>query len=419
MIEHNKLPNGVRVIVEQVPHVHSVAIGIWVKAGSRFETEQTNGMSHFIEHMVFKGTENRSARDIAEAFDEIGGHVNAFTSKEYTCFYAKVMDEHAPVALDVLHDMFFNSTFDPGEVEKEKQVVIEEIRMVEDTPDDWVHDLASLASMPGHPLGYPILGSIANIGHFKSEDLQQFVKNEYTPENTVITVVGNVPKGFLEQLTTLFGQFRRPKKTKQGNRAIPQFKAGIEQRVKPTEQAHICLSLPGLPVNDESIYSMTLLNSILGGSMSSRLFQEIREENGLAYSVYSYHTTYRDCGSFVIYAGTGISQTDRVCELILDILRDVRDHGVTEQELQKAKEQLKGSFTLSLESTTNRMSRLGKNELMLGKHPSPDEVIAHINKIRLHDIASLAHRLFTNELGLAIISPNDDLPKTFRRDALV
>lgn len=419
MIEHITLPNGVRTVVEQVPHVHSVAIGIWVKAGSRFENEQTNGMSHFIEHMVFKGTHNRTAKDIAEAFDEIGGHVNAFTSKEYTCFYAKVLDEHTPIALDVLQDMFFNSTFDPVEVDKEKQVVIEEIKMVEDTPDDWIHDLLSQVCMPYDPLGYPILGTTRNVSHFNSEDLKQFIQNEYTPEHTVITVVGHAPPDLRDQLTQLFGQFQRPVSKTRKHREKPQFHAGIEQRVKPTEQAHICLSVPGLAVTDEQIYSMSLLNSIVGGSMSSRLFQEIREKHGLAYSVYSYHTTYRDCGAFVTYAGTGVDQVDRVFHLILDILQDVRDHGMSRQELQKAKEQLKGSFTLSLESTTNRMSRLGKNELMLGKHPTHHEVMAQINKVSLDDIASLAGRLFANEMSLAIISPNDHLPESFRRDALV
>lgn len=419
LIEKYKLPNGVRVVVEHIPHVRSVAIGIWVKTGSRFETAQMNGMSHFIEHMVFKGTEKRSARHIAEAFDEIGGHVNAFTSKEYTCFYAKVLDEHTPVALDVLEDMFFNSTFDDGEMRKEKQVVIEEIRMVEDTPDDWVHDLSAQASIPDHPLGYPILGSIENVGRFKSDDLKEFVKTKYIPEHTVITVVGNVPKDLHDRLTRLFGQFQRSSIDTEDPQAPPRFRAGIEQRVKPTEQAHFCLSFPGLPINDKRVYALTLLNSIVGGSMSSRLFQEIREEHGLAYAVYSYHTAYEDCGSFVIYAGTSFHQTERVCELILNILRDVRDHGISKEELQKTKEQLKGNFTLGMESTTNRMSRLGKNELMLGRHPTLDEVVGKIEQIRLEDVAQLAQHLFSNPFSLAIISPNDVVPETFRRDALV
>lgn len=410
------LPNGVRVIEEKIPYVRSVAIGIWVKTGSRFESPDTNGMAHFIEHMAFKGTKNRSARDIAETFDAIGGHVNAFTSKEYTCFYARVLDEHVDVALDVLHDMFFHSTFDEGEMEKEKQVVIEEIRMVEDTPDDWIHDLASKASIPRHPLGYPILGPIENVSQFKSEDLKEYVKTHYTPDRTVITVAGNIPDTWRDEVTRWFGQFQRERGGGQSVPSSPQFYPGIEQRVKPTEQAHFCLSLPGLAIHDPHIYDLTLLNSIVGGSMSSRLFQDIREEHGLAYSVYSYHLAYEDFGTFGIYAGTGLNQTNRVYELILNILRDVRENGVTKKELNKAKEQLKGSFTLSMESTTNRMSRLGKNELMLGKHPSLDEVVEKIDSIQLDDVVQLAERLFSGPLSFALISPHDDVPEAFRSD---
>lgn len=419
MIERSKLPNGVRVITEHIPYVRSVAIGIWIKMGSRFETLDTNGMSHFIEHMVFKGTTARSARDIAEAFDEIGGQVNAFTSKEYTCFYAKVLDEHVPIALEVLHDMFFHSTFDPVEVEKEKQVVIEEIRMVEDTPDDWVHDLASQALLPDHPLGYPILGTEDNVRTFQSEDLKQFVINCYTPERTVITAVGNIPRGFKEKVMRLFGQFSRPAQLEQDKRSPVQFKPGIEQRVKPTEQAHLCLSFPALSIRDPRIYDLTLLNGIVGGNMSSRLFQEIREEHGLAYSVFSYQTAYEDCGSFTIYAGTGSDQVEHVCALILNILRDLCDCGVTSQEMRKAKEQIKGGFTLGMENTTNRMSRLGKNELMLEKHPSVDEVNAEIDRVRLEDVNELARRLFSTQFSVSIISSQDQLPVAIRRDALV
>lgn len=419
MIERNQLSNGVRVITEHIPHVRSVAIGIWVKMGSRFETLYTNGMSHFIEHMVFKGTATRSARDIAEAFDEIGGQVNAFTSKEYTCFYAKVLDEHASIALEVLHDMFFHSTFDPVEVEKEKQVIIEEIRMVEDTPDDWVHDLASQALLPDHPLGYSILGSEDNVRSFKSEDLQQFVNNRYTPERTVITAVGNIPHDLHEHLAQLFGQFQRLDNRGQDSRIPVQFKSGIEQRIKPTEQAHLCLSFPALSIRDPRIYALILLNGIVGGNMSSRLFQEIREERGLAYSVFSYQTAFEDCGSFTIYAGTGSDQVEHVCELILNILRDLCDHGVSPQEVRKAKEQTKGGFTLGMELTTNRMSRLGKNELMLGKHPSVDEVIGNIDHVRIQDVNELAQQLFAAEFSVSIISPHDQLPAAIRRDALV
>nr|WP_082415845.1 pitrilysin family protein [Numidum massiliense] len=459
LIERNQLANGVRILTEKNPHVRSVSIGIWVAVGSRFESLATNGMSHFIEHMVFKGTKTRSARAIAEAFDGIGGHVNAFTAKEYTCFYAKVLDEHTYVALDILYDMFFHSTFAAEEIEKEKQVVIEEIRMVEDTPDDLVHELLSQAALGNHPLGLPILGSVANVSSFTAERLRQFMDAEYTPARTVITVVGNVPEGLDDYLAQKFGAFTAPEPESVGARRTvhgetddgaaraqvyghdlsydgtshaplngrtndypgerPPFRTGVEQRVKATEQAHLCLSVPGLAVNDPYIYHLTLLSNIVGGSMSSRLFQEIREERGLAYSVFSYHTTYKDCGFFAIYAGTGAEQSERVLALLFDILRNVRTNGITREELQKAKEQLKGSFVLGMESTANRMSRLGKNELMLQEHPSPDDVLAKIDAIRWEDVIALAERLFAQEVSFAIVSPNDKLPNTFRRDALV
>lgn len=418
MIKQITLENGVRVVTEHIPHVHSVSIGIWVAVGSRYEPREVNGISHFVEHMVFKGTKTRTARAIAEAFDRVGGHVNAFTSKEYTCFYAKVLDEHTPLALEILHDMFFNSVFAVEELEKEKQVIIEEIRMVEDTPDDFVHDLAVEASLAPHALGRPILGSVENIQQFTSKKLKSFVNRYYTPERTVITVAGRYPPSLMSDISRLFGTFTQNESTV-FPRETPKFQPRIKHRVKQTEQAHLCLALPGMAINDRNIYSMALFNNIIGGSMSSRLFQEIREERGLAYSVYSYHTAFRDCGLFIIYVGTSADQTEQVVSLLLNILRQVRTHGIKKEELNRAKEQLKGSFILSLESTANRMTRLGKNELLIGKHFSQDEVLDKINRIEWEDVHAVSEQLLSNELSLAIISPYDKLPTTFRRDALV
>ncbi|QRG65444.1 M16 family metallopeptidase [Brevibacillus choshinensis] len=417
MIQRHTCENGLRIVTEKIPSVRSVALGIWVGTGSKYENEANNGISHFLEHMFFKGTATRSAKEIAETFDEIGGNVNAFTSKEYTCYYARVLDQHAPIALDVLSDMYFHSIFDADELEKEKNVVIEEISMYEDTPDDLVHDLIARASYEKHPLGYTILGTEDVLRSLKRDDLQAYVDQRYLPTNTVITVAGNFDDSLIEDIKRRFSAFHRsatlPVLT------TPDFAANVISQEKKTEQAHLCISLPGFQVGHDEVYSLILLNNVLGGSMSSRLFQEIREERGLAYSVYSYHSSYKEAGTFTVYTGTAVEHVGQVFDIVSHVLRDVADHGITEKELNKGKEQLKGSLMLSLESTNSRMSRLGKNELLLERHLTLDEILAKIDRVSHESVLSVAQQLFRSKLALAMVSPLDGFPANVKNDILL
>ncbi len=417
MIQRHICENGLRIVTEKISSVRSVALGIWVGTGSKFESEQNNGISHFLEHMFFKGTATRSAKEIAESFDEIGGNVNAFTSKEYTCYYARVLDQHAVIALDVLSDMFFHSVFDAEELEKEKNVVIEEIGMYEDTPDDLVHDLIARACYADHPLGYSILGTEDVLRSLRRDDLLAYIDDRYTPANTVITVAGNFDDSLIEAIKQRFSGFARPGVPV--SVAAPAFVGKAIAQHKATEQAHLCIALPGYPVGHEKIYSLILLNNILGGSMSSRLFQEIREERGLAYSVYSYHSAYKESGTFTIYTGTAPEHVGQVFDIVTQVLDDICEKGITEKELNKGKEQLKGSLMLSLESTNSRMNRLGKNELLLGRHLTLDEITALIDKVTNESIVAVARELFRSKLALAMVSPLDGFPANVDRNALV
>jgi predicted Zn-dependent peptidase len=408
MINKYTCQNGVRIVLEQIPTVRSVAIGIWIGTGSRNENPQTNGISHFLEHMFFKGTKTRSAKEIAESFDSIGGQVNAFTSKEYTCYYAKVLDNHSKFALDVLADMFFNSTFVEEELKKEKNVVLEEIKMYEDTPDDIVHDLLSRAVYEDHPLGYPILGTEETLNTFSGQSLKDYIHERYTPENVVVSIAGNVPETFIKEVETYFGSYSGGSNEEFEN--IPGFHSNRISRKKETEQAHLCIGFEGLKVGHEDIYSLITLNNILGGSMSSRLFQEVREQRGLAYSVFSYHSAYQDSGIVTIYGGTGAKQLDVLFETIQETLDKLKQTGITDKELTNSKEQLKGSLMLSLESTNSRMSRNGKNELLLKRHRSLDEIIEQIDQVTKAGVDEMARSIFTDKFSVSLISPNGEFP---------
>jgi predicted Zn-dependent peptidase len=409
LIKKYTCQNGVRIVLEQIPTVRSVAIGVWIGTGSRNENPENNGISHFLEHMFFKGTKTRSAREIAESFDSIGGQVNAFTSKEYTCYYAKVLDNHAQFALEVLADMFFNSTFVAEELNKEKNVVNEEIKMYEDTPDDIVHDLLSKAIYNEHPLGYPILGTEETLQTFTGEKLEQYMHETYTPENVVISIAGNVPEAFIKNAEEYFGSYEASKEKIEHVR--PEFHANKISRKKETEQAHLCLGFEGLQIGHKDVYSLIVLNNVLGGSMSSRLFQDVREQRGLAYSVFSYHSAYLDSGIVTIYGGTGAKQLDVLYETIQETLSKLTADGITEKELNNSKEQLKGSLMLSLESTNSRMSRNGKNELLLGRHRSLDEIVEQIDQVTKNSVDSMANSIFTDNYSVALISPDGELPK--------
>lgn len=410
LIKKYTCQNGVRVILENIPTVRSVAIGIWIGTGSRNETLSNNGISHFLEHMFFKGTKTRSALDIAEAFDSIGGQVNAFTSKEYTCYYAKVLDNHASFALDVLADMFFNSTFVEEELVKEKNVVYEEIKMYEDTPDDIVHDLLSKAIYENHSLGYPILGTEKTLETFTGTMLKEYVHNMYTPDRVVISIAGNIDESFIKEVEKIFGSYEGGQRKTEEEK--PTFHVNQIARKKDTEQAHLCIGYEGLQVGHDDIYDLIILNNILGGSMSSRLFQEVREKKGLSYSVFSYHSAFEDTGIVTLYGGTGAKQLDVLFETIQETLSTLKRDGITDKELANSKEQLKGSLMLSLESTNSRMSRNGKNELVLGRHRSLDDMVAQIDSVTKDRVNEMATRIFTDDFSVSLISPEGELPKS-------
>jgi predicted Zn-dependent peptidase len=411
-----QLKNGLRVVLEKIPTCRSVSFGIWVKTGSRFENEHNNGISHLIEHMLFKGTKKYSARDIAEQFDGIGGNVNAFTSQEYTCYYAKVLDQHLPLAMDILSDMYFNSLMKQEDLIKEKNVILEEIAMYEDTPDDLVHDLIAKAAYGDHSLGYAILGTETNLSQIQTSDLNAYMDDHYHVNNTVISLAGNIDDSMIQLIEQYFGNFTNVKS--EPSLIEPEFQGEQIFRSKKTEQNHICLSLPGCSLKDERLYAMVLLNNAIGGGMSSRLFQEIREDRGLAYSIYSYHSAHADSGLFTIYAGTAPKQTEEVLKVTMDVLEGIIDKQLSESELSKGKEQLKGSLILSLESTSSRMNRLGKNELMLGKHYSLDEIIERIEAVQMKDIRSLTSSLFSQSFALSMVGQSDQVLSKFRRDQL-
>lgn len=404
-----ELPNGIRVVGEEIPSMRSVSIGIWIGTGSRYESQKDNGISHFIEHMLFKGTDKYSARELAGLFDGIGGQVNAFTSKEYTCYYAKVLDEHFSTALDALADMLFHSKLDADEMEKEKKVVIEEIRMYEDTPDELVMDILAEGVYQGHPLGYTILGTEANLKSLTRHDLLSYMDRRYGPKDIVVSLAGNVTEErAIDEIRRLFSH-SFGSAGEEARLASPEFHKGAQFRRKDIEQVHICLAAPGLQAGDPRLYSLILLNNALGNSSSSRLFQAIREERGMAYSVFSFHSAYRDSGMFGIYAGTSMEHADEVLKLTREICQEVAVHGITADELCKGKEQVKGSMMLSLESTSSRMSRLGKNELLLGREVTLDETLRSINAVSLEDVRSVAKSLLDQPFAMAAVGPLDSL----------
>lgn len=394
MYRKSILPNGIRVVSESIPYVKSVTLGIWIGTGSRSEQEHNHGISHFIEHMVFKGTYNRSAKDIAETIDEVGGQLNAFTAKEHTCYYIKVLDNYLELALDVLSDMLLSSKFDREDIKREREVVLEEVHMYEDTPDELVHDLHLNNIWQGHALGRNILGTISSIEKLDNSLITEYYQDFYTPDNIVIAAAGNLTHEKLKELTErYFGKMNGKKK--QGNSIEPSLIPARTIQSKEIEQVHLCLGTHSVAQSSPDIYSFHILNNILGGGISSRLFQSIREEKGLAYSIYSYQTNYSDAGLFTIYAGTRPSNTIQVIELIRQNISQIKNKGISSSELSKTKEQLKGSLLLGLESSSSRMSRVGKMEITLGKYITLDEVVAKIDKVSLEDLRDITQELFS------------------------
>ncbi|HYE83906.1 MAG TPA: pitrilysin family protein [Clostridia bacterium] len=417
MFQKELLINGIRVVTEEIPYVNSVSIGIWVKVGSRYENIENNGISHFIEHMLFKGTKNRSAKEIANSIDKIGGQLNAFTSKECTCFYAKVLDTHFDIALDVLADMFFNSNFSGEEIDKERGVVIEEINMYEDSPEDLVHDLFSQAVWSGNPLGMSILGTEKSLENLNRSKIIDYFNENYIPQNVVISVVGNCKHNdTVEKIRKYFE--KAPNRTNNNSHLLmPSFDPEYTLKNKVTEQVHLCMGFNGVDIKSEAFYPMLVLNNVFGGAMSSRLFQKIREDRGLAYSVFSYPSAFEDCGLFSIYAGAKPDNLKSVAELIMEEIHEMKKAGITEEELYDSKEQLKGSYILGLESTSGRMISIGKSELLLERIYSPAEILERIDKVDMGSINNIIKHIFNTEsMGAAVIGSMEngtDLRKMF------
>jgi predicted Zn-dependent peptidase len=401
------LENGIKVITEQIPYLKSVSIGVWVNAGSRDELPNENGISHFIEHVLFKGTERRTAFDIAKEIDSVGGTLNAFTGREYTCFYGKVIDKNLPLAMDLLSDIFLHPLMDPKDVEKERMVILQEIKMVEDTPDDYVHDLFNRVCWGNHPLGFPILGTSNTVQSFKRDEVYHFFKENYQPERMIICAAGNLQhQEVVDLIGATFGQIPKAKKNRERVRPHPISTTNFWKR--DLEQVHFCLGTKGLQHNHSLRFACYVLNTVLGGGMSSRLFQEIRENRGLAYSVYSYLPTYIDAGLVVVYAGTSEESLEEVIGLVLKQFERLKTDPLKGEELKNAKEQLKGNLLLSLESSDNLMTRLAKNEIYFDSYLSVDEVIKGIDEVNEESIRSLAADLFDERyFCLAILGPTD------------
>lgn len=397
------LKNGLTVLVETMPYLRSVSIGVWVKAGSMLEKPEENGLSHFMEHMAFKGTEKRSARQIAEEMDAIGGHLNASTSKLVTNYYAKVIDEDLPLAADILADLVCNPILDPDETEKERGVIMEEISMVDDTPEDVVYDVLAEAVFGEQALGQTILGPAERILAYTPADLHAFRRRHYGPQNAVIAIAGNVDtKRVQDLLEEKFGAWTgAPKQVYPQNIAIPAARKCF--RDKDTEQVHLCISYRGLEMGNQDIYPLAVLNTILGGGMSSRLFQRIREDLGMAYSVYSSPSNYPHCGEFTLYAATSPKYAKTVLEQIDVEIAKLLKEGITDKEFTQAKAQLKGSFILGLESAYNRMSALGHNQILLERMVSPEDTIALIEKAGMEDVNRLAAQILNGERAFAVV----------------
>ncbi len=399
------LPNGVRVISEEISHVRSISVGIWVDVGSRDEVESNNGIAHFIEHMVFKGTKKRSVRDIARSLESVGGYLNAFTGKEHTCYYARVLDDFAPLAVDVLSDMLLHPTFPEKELEKEKGVVIEELKNAEDDPDDIIHDYFEKAVFGSHPMGFPVIGTEKNLRAFSREDLTAYMAGRYVPEKTIVAAAGNLSHEALVGLVRQCydaGQKRNNGKAEGRTRPKQQRVENTEYR-KPIQQAHVCIGTVGLSLKHRLRYPLTLLNALLGDGMSSRLFQNIRERYGFAYNVYSFANMLSDTGTFGAYIGTDERHVGDSIELIWKEFKRVAQKGVPKTELERTKSQVKGGMMLGLESIPNRMMRLGTSELYFGGFNPMESIIRRVDAVTLDDISEVAELLLKQERYSTVI----------------
>jgi predicted Zn-dependent peptidase len=421
-IRRTEFASGLRVVTERMPSIRSVSIGVWVLAGSRDEAPAVSGSSHFLEHLLFKGTELRSARDIAEAFDAVGGDINAFTAKEYTCYYARVLDRDLELAVDHLADMLQHSVIRATDLDAERQVILEEIHMHEDSPEDVVHDVFTQTLWPEHPLGRPILGTTETIGSATRASVRGFYRKHYVPGNFVVAAAGSIDHDELVRM--LRRRMETGRVVRHGQPPVWNLRAGGEPptasgrrlvRRRKTEQAHICFGTNGLARNDPDRFPFLVVNTALGGGMSSRLFQEIREKRGLAYSVYSYHSQYTETGIFTCYAGTTPARAEEVIGLLRRELEDVAGGGLGADEFERAKGHVKGSLVLSLEDPGGRMSRLGKSEIAHGEILSVNQTLKRIEQVTLDDARTVAERVLSEPMTLSVLGP---FPATAFREAV-
>lgn len=406
MVENYKkftFENGITLVCEEVPFVESATVGVWVKAGSIFEEENENGASHFIEHLIFKGTQKRSAREISETIEGLGGELNGFTGKEYACYYIKLPSRHLEQAIELISDITTNSLFRKEDIEMERNVILEEIARYYDTPTDEIHDLFIQASLNNHPLGRPIIGKKEVISSISQDKLLSFYKSLYTPKRILISISGNIS---FEKVKEWVLKYFSKKEKLNLEREIPEpnISGRIINKEKDTEQVHFCIGTKGLPALSEKRFTLSILNTILGGGMSSRLFYEIRERRGLCYAIYSYPQSFRNCGLFAVYCGTSPKNYKEVIRLIINEFKKMKSSLCLEKEVNKAKEQLKGSLILSLENTANRMERLAKQELYFERQWTTDEIMAMIDNVKISDISELANMMFKKDyLSLALI----------------
>jgi predicted Zn-dependent peptidase len=407
MIVREVLDNGLRLLTESMPHVRSVSVGVWLTRGSRHEPEDRSGIAHFVEHMLFKGTSSRSAEDIAQAIDSIGGQLDAFTAKEYASYYIKVLDEHLPRALDVLSDIVLHPAFDADDIEREKKVILEEIKMVEDTPDDLVHELFTQSFWEGHPLGRPILGTPETVEALTQDGLRDYFRRAYAANNIVISAVGNLEHEAVRELVQR--AFADIPRTGDGAEDwAPGVAPRFAVRSKELEQSHIVLGTTGYSQGHDDRYVSYVLNTLLGGSMSSRLFQNVREKRGLAYAVFSGLSAYRDAGALTIYAGCASEAVGEVIDLTVEELRGIKATPAPEAELRRAKDHLKGSLMLSLENTASRMSHLARQEIYFDRQFGLDETLEGVEKVTAEDLQRVACDLFSNgALAGMVLGPLD------------
>jgi predicted Zn-dependent peptidase len=406
MYQKTVLDNGVIITTERIPYVHSISLGIWIVTGSRDEDTSQNGIAHFIEHMFFKGTKKRTALEISKEIDSVGGMINALTGKEYTGIYVKVLDKNIDVAFDLLPDIFFNSTFDAKEINREREVIFQEIHLSEDTPDEHVQELFSKTYFKSHPLAQPILGSLKTVGSLNRKDLISFFhQNHNQPSKIIISATGNLDHHHIvQEFSKTFGTI--PKQSKNSPRNSLNPTSNFSLHTKELEQVHLCLGAKGVSQDHPTRYAGYVLNTILGGNMSSRLFQEIREKKGLAYAIYSYFSSYFDAGLVTVYLGVSKKKANEAVKLVIAELNKLRDDGITDSELENTKEHLKGNTLLASESVDRRMSRLAKCEIYYNKFIPIEEILQKIDQVTSQDVKNLAQEIFDRKsLSLAALGP--------------